>query len=620
MKNLPIWNGHPDSVKTGLKNIGFSSLYQYNGCPAPCPLSKAELRALIGLSKRKELVIQKSDKGNSIVILKKDDYVSKVNNIVLDSAKFTALNVVEGKELNFMISCENNLRKTMDSCKSLNKQDRDNLVPSGSRPGRLYGLAKIHKKQVPMRPILSAIGTPTYKLAKFLVPIIAPITINEYTVRDSFTFAKEISDSSFNFPEGIFMTSFDAESLFTNIPLTETVDICANSLYGDEESSVSLNREDFKTLLSTAVRDVPFIFNGNYYKQTDGVAMGSPLGPSLANAFLAFHEKHWLDSCPEEFKPLLYRRYVDDTFVVFREKGHAQQFLDYLNSQHPCMKFTHEVETGGKLNFLDITVEKTGNGFATSIYRKPTFSGLYSHFDSFIPEEYKKGLIMTLLYRAFQLSSNYLKFDIEVKFLKTILQKNGYPLRMIDQSIRDFLNKKFCTKKSQITMARPKVHLLMLPYTGFNGILVKRKLHDLVRRHLPQVELRIIFRPSTRVSMLFGYKDRLPKCLRSRVVYKYVCAQCKSAYIGSTARYLHKRISEHIGVSHLTGKVLKDPKDSPVFSHMLHCEKIRPSFDDFTVIHSSSTEFFLRIMESICITYDKPVLNSKIESLKLDLF
>ena len=103
-----------------------------------------------------------------------------------------------------------------------------------------------------------------------------------------------------------------------------------------------------------------FIFNGELYKQIDGVAMGSPLGPTFANIFLCFHERNWLDSCPSEFKPVVYRRYVDDTFVIFREKWQANRFLEYLNSKHRNIGFTMEAETEGKLAFLDLLIGKTG--------------------------------------------------------------------------------------------------------------------------------------------------------------------------------------------------------------------------------------------------------------------
>ena len=73
------------------------------------------------------------------------------------------------------------------------------------------------------------------------------------------------------------------------------------------------------------------MFNQRLYLQTDGCAMGSPLGCSLANVFLCHHEAKWLDNCPQNFKPLLYRRYVDDTFMLFRERSHIPLFLNYLN-------------------------------------------------------------------------------------------------------------------------------------------------------------------------------------------------------------------------------------------------------------------------------------------------
>ena len=75
-----------------------------------------------------------------------------------------------------------------------------------------------------------------------------------------------------------------------------------------------------------ALQNNLFNFDGKIYKQTDGVAMGSLLGPSLANAFLCFHEQIWLNDCPEDFKPVYYRRYVDDIFALFRSPDHLEKF------------------------------------------------------------------------------------------------------------------------------------------------------------------------------------------------------------------------------------------------------------------------------------------------------
>ena len=141
-----------------------------------------------------------------------------------------------------------------------------------------------------------------------------------------------------------------------------------------------------------------FIFDKTFYKQLDGVGMGSPLGPTLANAFLCYHEKRWLDKCPEEFKPVFYRRYEDDIFVLFRKEEHLKLFLNYINSCHENIKFTSEKETNNKLSFLDIEISRDKNQFITSVYCKPTFSGVFSHFDSFIPRSYKFNLLLTLTF------------------------------------------------------------------------------------------------------------------------------------------------------------------------------------------------------------------------------
>ena len=99
-----------------------------------------------------------------------------------------------------------------------------------------------------------------------------------------------------------------------------------------------------------------------------------PLGPSLANAFLSSHEKNWLHICPQGFKPVFYRRYVDVIFILFKSNDH---FQDFLNSCHVNMSFSMETEKENKLYFLDVEVRREQAKFKTTIYRNPTFSGVY---------------------------------------------------------------------------------------------------------------------------------------------------------------------------------------------------------------------------------------------------
>ena len=131
--------------------------------------------------------------------------------------------------------------------------------------------------------------------------------------------------------------------------------------------------------------------------------MGSLLGQLFADISLSFHERNWFNNCPPDFKPTYYRRYVDDCFLLFRSPSHIPLFLDFLNHQHPNIKFTSEIESNNTLPFLDVKITRSNQSFSTSVYHKPTFTGLFTNFDSFIPLSYRRSLILSLLHRFFNL-------------------------------------------------------------------------------------------------------------------------------------------------------------------------------------------------------------------------
>ena len=197
------------------------------------------------------------------------------------------------------------------------------------------------------------------------------------------------------------MASLDVSSLFTNVPLQETIDICVSKLFQDNDTVHGLNKDQFRKLMSFAVQQNHFLFEGKVYDQKDGVAMGSPLGPILANIFMSHLEDKCFDSLTCA-KPLVYHRYVDDTFAVFTSKEHMLHFYEHVNSLHPSIKFTKDEEQCNSLPFLDVLVTRQDDGcLVTSVYRKPTFSGLYLKWDSFVPKQYKSGLIYGLISRQY---------------------------------------------------------------------------------------------------------------------------------------------------------------------------------------------------------------------------
>ena len=120
-----------------------------------------------------------------------------------------------------------------------------------------------------------------------MVPFLSPLTVNDYTVKDSFAFAKKV----INFDHNLFMDSLDVKSLFTNIPVDETMKNAVVDLFSSNMYRGKLSKSELCYLLKLETSELSFIFDNILYKQIDGVAMGSPLGPTLANVFLCHYEK-----------------------------------------------------------------------------------------------------------------------------------------------------------------------------------------------------------------------------------------------------------------------------------------------------------------------------------------
>ena len=115
-------------------------------------------------------------------------------------------------------------------------------------------------------------------------------------------------------------------------------------------------------------------------------------------------------------------------------------FQDFLNSCHINISFSMEIEKENKLSFLDIEIIREKDKFTTAIYRKPTLSGIYSNFKSFLRSDSKFGMAYTLLYKCFRICSNWTQFHTELTFLGGIFQKNGYPVNFINKCFKKFLN------------------------------------------------------------------------------------------------------------------------------------------------------------------------------------
>ena len=167
-------------------------------------------------------------------------------------------------------------------------------------------------------------------------------------------------------------------------------------------SLAPFSRQIFVKLMEMTTSSVQFSFNDIMHRRIDGVAMGSPLGPSLANIFDGYYVFKVFHTTS---KPEMYYRYMDDNFVIFSNDDECDLFLNSLNSLHPSLRFTFEKESNLALPFLEVLVEKSPSKFITSIYRKPTFTGQFLRWNSFSPRKRNTNLILTLTHRALAICS-----------------------------------------------------------------------------------------------------------------------------------------------------------------------------------------------------------------------
>ena len=229
------------------------------------------------LRSNEDILITKPDKGNGVIVVHRAKYMSSLCEIINDTSTFLKLPSDptigrEGKLQRFL--------PALNKKSFFSKEQYENIYPSGSQPTRLYGNPKTCKlksesDKLAFRPIVSSIGTYNYKLAKFLTSILDPVTPKDHCTKDSFSFCKEIKK---------------VRSIDNSIPVNETINLAVKLIF-DNNPNIKITKKDLKKLFEFGPSGTHILFDENYSDHIDGVALGSPLGPVLANLFMGFYEK-----------------------------------------------------------------------------------------------------------------------------------------------------------------------------------------------------------------------------------------------------------------------------------------------------------------------------------------
>ena len=263
--------------------------------PPKSNITKEETKAIKELKEEKDRIILTMDKGVSMVVMDREDYIKKSEELLSQSSYKVLPSDPTTKHKNKLIS----LLKTIKAEGRINDTIYRRLYPTGAGSPKYYGLPKVHKEGVPLRPIISSRGSVTYETAKELARILKPLVgRSPHLVQNTKDFINSIEGIQLKQDECIM--SYDVNALFTSIPIPPAVNIIKKHVEEDKELHLrtTMTVKHISCLLEFCFRNTYFSFQGRFYEQTEGVAMGSPISPIVANLFMEDLEVQAIKTSP----------------------------------------------------------------------------------------------------------------------------------------------------------------------------------------------------------------------------------------------------------------------------------------------------------------------------------
>lgn len=514
-----------------------------------CPIEK-EILHISKITKRflsqnKQLIVVSADKGNKTVVMLKSDYCDKMkkhfeNSLVYKPLRYDTTYILENR----LISLSKNLFHknfiTEDCYKRITMHDTS--IP------KAYGLPKIHKDGVPVRIIVASYDSPAYEISAFFAGILKKLTANsKYNVNNSFEFIQKIAKLKLD--PGEFLTSYDVESLFTNVSIDFALETIEERWH-EVELHTPIPKREFFEILNFILRDCnQFMYDGKIYKQEVGTPMGLPLSPVLCD--ISMEKILDLAVSKLNFVPKIFVKYVDDIFTVV-PNSLSEHTINTLNSINSGIRFTTESEHNGKLSYLDVMLSKEKSGkLTTEWYSKPSSSNRLLNYFSSHPFIHKMNVVDNLINRVLKLSSNSFSRK-NISLIKTILISNGYPSQLIEKRIQRHIYKR---DKIASENSKGDEPLSMVPKV-FKGLCyvpsVSESIGQMLCDNTP--DLIVGFRPFKVNRIHFSFlKDRITKDDTRNVVYKIPClgngfskVRCNLSYIGHTGNKLITRMGQHL--------------------------------------------------------------------------
>ncbi|UYV77066.1 hypothetical protein LAZ67_14003110 [Cordylochernes scorpioides] len=461
------------------------------------------------------------DQGSRTVIMNTSDYISGMNQILSNSDIFTPATVEEHTTSNSKYKKE---LRTLCRNRIITTDELQGFLSNLHGQAYIYGLPKVHKLNIPLRPIVAFHLSPTAPLAQFLAKIIIPI-LKEGAASTSISSTPKFLD---HIQKYRFMISFDVINLYPSLPHSLILE-CAKEFLRTHGYTADLISK-LSTLISICLSNSIFNFDKCYYRQTKGTPMGSPLSSPLSEIVMRKIDSLITSHFPADIHTWF--RYIDDIFCIINIES-LDSIHTKLNSLFPDIQFTFEKENNCSLAFLDIMITKQNCRYITNVYYKPSFHPSYIHYTSYCPLSHKINTVKTLSKRIFTHCSTSEFKHTETQIVVNHLMNSGYP--------RNFILRHFYNPQQQLSSQTYR-STCIIPYSAHSVNIARylKNKHGIRTFYTNNPKLETIVRnPITRNS----FPITLPHFTNS--VYSLKCSDCNSLYIGETGRRIKDRIDEH---------------------------------------------------------------------------
>lgn len=644
-------------------------------------LNPEERKALSSLKNNDRIIIRPVDKGNSFCILDREHYIRLIENALELNKNYnfgeirTYLKINQNLDYKVMEDLKNFCNKYIHI---LSDSNIDFLTKFQWKTANFYGLPKVHKSKtilnaienqksyiikvdttddLKIRPIVGGWASPTSRLSEMIDDILKKLVkrVNSY-IKDEKTFLEKIPWDIMNQHKGYVLT-LDIESMFTNITLSMLLEAVAYwyELF-PEDVDTKFSWPFLRDAITFVMTNNVFSFNGNFFLQKKGMAMGTDMACNGGDLTVGYYEVKLIANLHAQEGPD-YANYIDKNLMRYRDDvfiylpdylGQPAKILNYLNNMHPNLNFTMN-QSRNKIEFLSILIYKSGNNWSTDIHYKLTNSHSYLEYNSCHPHSTKAAIPYNLANRIKERVTDPQQLQYRLCELKTLLSNRGYPNNLIENAIlrinseNDNSNTlQVAQKKFIISMCfnprNPHVKAKIMSILSIlqcdsrmKSIMDKFKItwayrqsHNLKSVLCPSAfkcsensiigkvskcnksrcELCKIILPCSKITfengMIFIIKSFM-NCESTFVIYAMICKNCKQFYIGETES-LRPRMNN-------TKKDIKHEHYRKLFAykHIYSCKK---GFNFLPIFECKNNDIIYRKnMELYFIDKLKPSLN-----------